>query len=358
MLVSAAWIVPALLAALNELAQAWLWNGRPAAWRDVAFASLDWLVYGVLTPGVFLLSRRFALERTRLLAHATLQLVMALLFCALWAGAGTLLKAWLDPERLERGASFFFTSWVFITLPFGVTVYLSMVGVEHALRWFVEARERDVELVRLSAQLATARLAALQSQLNPHFLFNTLNSIAVLARDGRSAEAARMVEQLGELLRSTLRRQRGDEVALEEELELVRRYLDIEQVRFSDRLLVDLDVAPELLRLAVPGFAIQQLVDNAVRHGIGPRPEGGRIRVAARRAGDDLEVSVSDDGVGFAATEGLPPEHGLANTRDRLRVLHGERASLSVTRVATGGTSAVLRVPARLVAPEEDRGPR
>jgi two-component system, LytTR family, sensor kinase len=349
MIVAAAWIVPAFLAAVNEIAQSWIWNGRLPGWRDVAFPSLDWFVYGALTPGVFAASRRWPLARPHVVAHTLIHLAMGLVFCGAWAGIGTVLKGWLQPHQMERGASVFFTSWVFITLPFGVTVYLSMVGVEHAIRWFVEAREREVQIAQLSEQLATARLDSLRSQLNPHFLFNTLNSIAVLARGGDRDDAARMVEHLSEILRRTLRESRS-EVPLSDELDLVRRYLEIEQARFSDRLAVDFDIAPDVEHGAVPSFAVQHLVDNAIRHGVSPRAEGGRIAIVARREGARLEISVSDDGVG--ANIGMPEGRGLANTRERLRALHDDRASLAVSPRPAGGTVATLRLPWREVQAE------
>src|SRR4029453_15444566 len=126
-------------------------------------------------------------------------------------------------------------SWIFITLPFGVAVYLCVVGVEHAIRYFVEAREREVQIARMSEQLAGARFAALQAQVNPHFLFNTLNTIAVLVRDNDRTRAVCIVEQLSEVLRATVGRHRSNEVRLDEEIALVRQYLSIEQARFSDR---------------------------------------------------------------------------------------------------------------------------
>jgi len=352
MLVSAAWLGPAVLGAVNELAQARLWGETPASLPALLFASGDWLLYALLTPAVFAASRRWPLARPHLAARAPLHLALSLVFCAAWAGAGTALKALLMPDALRGDAAVHFTSWLFITLPFGVAVYLAVVGIEHAIRFFAEARERALQMARLSEQLAEARLAALQAQLNPHFLFNTLNTIGVLVRDGDRDGAARMLEQLGDVLRRTLRRDRGDEVALEEELELVRQYLAIERARFSDRLRPVLDVPPALLSAAVPGFALQHLVENAVRHGIARAPGSGTVEVAARRDGDVLELSVADDGAGIDPDAPVPAGHGIASTRERLRALHGGRASLSVAPRAGGGTIAILRVPYREVIME------
>src|SRR2546428_764366 len=299
MLVSAAWMGPAVLGAVNEVAQRRLGNGPPASLPELLFASGDWLLYAFLTPGVFVIARRWPLSRPHLARRAALHLAISLLFCAAWAAAGTVLKLVLMPSALYFRPGKYFVSWLFITFPFGVAVYLAIVGIEHAVRYFEEARAREVQVARLAEQLSTARFAALQAQLNPHFLFNTLNTIAVLVRDGDRTAAARMVEQLGDLLRLTLTRHRTNEVRLEEELELVRQYLAIEQARFSDRLRPELDVDETLRSAAVPSFALQRLVENAIRHGIARRSDAGRVRVVARRDGDMLELSVSDDGPGF-----------------------------------------------------------
>src|SRR5262245_29203151 len=247
MVVSAAWLGPAVLAGVNEIAQHRIWGGPRAGVGDVLFASLDWLLYAFLTPAVFAVARRWPLARPRLARRAALHLAISLLFCAAWAGAGTALKSLLAPEALEAGTLRYFVSWLFITFPFGVAVYLAVVGIEHAIRYFVEARERELQLARLSEQLSSARFAALQAQINRHFLFNTLNTIAVLVRDDDRAGAVRIVEHLGDVLRRTLARHRANEVTLAEELELVRQYLAIEQARFSDRLRAEFDIAADVL---------------------------------------------------------------------------------------------------------------
>jgi LytS/YehU family sensor histidine kinase len=140
-----------------------------------------------------------------------------------------------------------------------------------------------VQLARLSEQLSSAHFAALQAQVNPHFLFNTLNTIAVLARDNERQAAVRIVEQLSEVLRTTLSSHSANEVPLGEELELVRQYVAIEEARFSDRLQPEFSVADALLSALIPSFALQQLVENAIRHGIAKHPDAGRLLIAARR---------------------------------------------------------------------------
>jgi hypothetical protein len=354
-LVSVAWTAPAVLAAVNEVAQARLGDSTLPSPAQLLFAGGDWLVYALLTPGVFALSRRWPVTRLHVVGHAALHLALSLAFCFAWAGLGVVLRAWLTPENLWGGSmALHFVSWTFITLPFGVPVYLALVGVEHAIRYFVEARARELQLARLSEQLSTARLAALQARVNPHFLFNTLNTIAVLVRDDDKRGATRIVEQLADVLRITLRRHQTPEVSLGDELELVRQYLAIEQARFPDRLRPTIGVDEALLSAAIPGFAVQQLVENAVKHGIARLPEAGSLTIAARRDGEMLEVVIRNDGPPFDRVAAAARRGGIGNTRERLRELYGDAASLSIESGAAGGAVATLRVPFREIVLERD----
>ena len=346
MLVSAAWIVPALLGGLDTFAQLRM-AGEPVDWREVAFTSGDWLFYGVITPFVFLLARRYPLSRPRLERHLMYHLAAALLLCVAWASLGTILRFVLLPTTFRHGVARFYVSWLFTTLPFGVAVYLAVVGVEHAIDYFVQSQQHAAQVARLGEQLTGARLAALQAQLNPHFLFNSLNTATILVREGERDVAARMLEQLSGMLRRTLNRVQEHEVLLEEELDLVREYLAIVSVRFSDRLVTRFEIDPGVEKALVPPFALQHLVENAVHHGIARRADAGHVGVAARRDGDTLELSVSDDGPGISLDAGESLGHGIASTRERIAALFGNRASLTLTRLAPG-TLARLRVPFHL----------
>jgi two-component system LytT family sensor kinase len=362
MFVSAAWIGPAIFAAVNHLAQSRLNRWEPPTARELLFESGDWLLYALLTPLVFAISRRWPLTRPHLRKRALLHFAFSLLFCVAWATLGKLLQLvlalTLEPQvvrhalatggdRLGMTIGRDVLSWIFTTLPFGVAVYLCMVGMEHAIRYFMEAREREVQVALLSGQLAGARLAALQAQLNPHFLFNSLNTINVLVRDGDSATAVRVIEQLSDVLRSTLHRTDAHEVSLAEELSLVRQYLAVEQARFSDRLRPEFDIDAGVLPAMIPSFALQHLVENALRHGIARRTDSGRVVVSAHRDGDILEITVADDGAGGADASVHASKHGLENSRARLRALHGGDASLTLEAAFPHGTIARLRLPYR-----------
>jgi len=373
MFVAALWIAPAALAVVDEIAQSRIHGQPPPTTYDLFWRAGDWLVYAVLTPIIFGAVNRWPIVRPHVLRRILLHLGISLFFCIAWAVGGTILQFLLRfvfdnagfhahvaklgprlwPQIIEQTAS-----WIFTTLPFGVVVYLTVAGLAHAIRYFVEVRDHEVQVARLAEQLTGARFAALQAQVNPHFLFNTLNTIAVLVRDNDRPGAVRIVEQLSDVLRRTLTRHRVNEVPLEDEIDLVRQYLAIEQARFSDRLRVSFAIDDAILTAAVPSFAIQHLVENAIRHGIARRTEAEQVTVSARRHGDMLEITVTDDGAGIAGDVVPAQGHGIENTRERLRALYGERGSLSVEPGPAGGTIATLRVPYRLLSTEANLGSR
>jgi signal transduction histidine kinase len=220
-----------------------------------------------------------------------------------------------------------------------------VVGVAHALFFSERARERERQTARLQAQLTDARLAALSSQLNPHFLFNALNSIAELVhRDADAADS--MIVGLSALLRSSLENAGSQEVPLAEELRLLGYYLDIEKIRLGERLRVEWLVAPEAQQALVPPLLLQPLVENAVRHGISRRLSPGRIVVRARRERGELVLEVQDDGGELASgKEGFGI--GLATTYGRLEAMYGEQGRLQLQSEPGGGTTARLTLPFR-----------
>ena len=359
-IVAALWIAPALLAVANHVAQTSLAGEPLPPLRDLLFSGGDWLVYAILVPPIFAIAKRWPITRENVRSRVVFHLVVSLVFCVGWAVLGKLLQLaiglLIDARALEQGlAPRDWISWMFTTLPFGAIVYLCMAGIALAIQYFLEAQERELQVARLSEQLAGARFAALEAQVNPHFLFNTLNTIAVRARDGDSPGTVRMVEQLSELLRRTLTRHKTSEVPLSEELDLIREYLAIEQARFSDRLRPDFLIADDTLDAAVPSFAVQHLVENAIRHGIARRSDAGLLLITSRRDGDILEIRVEDDGAGGDGTREMPDGRGLANTRDRLLSLYGDRASLQITGRPGGGTMAVMRLPWRTAGSSDGR---
>ena len=228
-----------------------------------------------------------------------------------------------------------------------MSVYAAIVVVVMLLEARREAAERTLAAARLERGLAAARLENLKSQIRPHFLFNTLNALAVLARRGDGAAVDRAIGDLGELLRASFDSPGRNEVTLDEELQFVERYLGLQRIRFPDRLQVEWQVADDAGAALVPALLVQPLVENALEHGLATS-RGGRVRVRAARSGDRLELEVSDDGPGFGGGAGERIGGvGLANTRERLALLYGGAATLECRDAPGGGGSVRIQIPWR-----------
>jgi LytS/YehU family sensor histidine kinase len=264
-----------------------------------------------------------------------------------WASLGILLGLVLHRYPAQGNLSADYLNWILTSVPWSVFMYFTVLGCVHAFSYFVEAREREAHASRLAAQLAEARLGALRMQLNPHFLFNSLNAIAVLVRDQNTRDASRMLELLGGVLRQVLHGEKRQEITLEDELRFIEKYLAIEQVRFSDRMHVRWAIDPLLNDALVPEFILQPLVENAIRHGVAKRSESGTVQVTASVDAETLVLSVQDDGPGIDPASTDVAGVGLANTRERLATLFGGAASLELRRAERGGTIATIRLPLR-----------
>lgn len=230
----------------------------------------------------------------------------------------------------------------------GLYAFFAMAAV--ALRSASEARDRDRLLAEARIATAGARLAALRHQLSPHFVFNALNALASLVETGRTAEAGQLIERLSDFLRSSLSGEDASFVTLDEELASLQAYLDIETVRFGDRLHVRYDCPPELRQAQVPSFLLQPLVENAIKHAVGPALRPVTIRLSAQTDGKDLVLSVDDDGPGEGAEPAVKPRGagvGLRNTRERLALVYGSRGTLDAARHGDGFL-ATARLPLTL----------
>jgi LytS/YehU family sensor histidine kinase len=225
-----------------------------------------------------------------------------------------------------------------------VLTYWAMVGVCHALNYQRKYRERELRASQLETWLAQSQLQLLKAQLHPHFLFNTLNTISALMQTDLE-RADQMVARLGDLLRHSLDNFSVQEVPLWRELGFVDTYLEIEQVRFGPRLHIERDIDPDVLESLVPSLFLQPLVENALRHGIGPRPGTGHLILRAQRRETGVHLEIEDDGVGLPAgyREGI----GLANTRARLRQLYGDEHGLRLQPGGQGGVCVRVDLPFR-----------
>lgn len=310
-----------------------------ASWRDALGESFsDWYVWAALSIPILSLARRIPLNSVRhVLLHVPLSLVFSLIQVAIHA----VIDQWLIHGALSRDSfSRAFDSFFARTYHFGLLVYWLIVIARTAVERY---KNQQLAAAQLETKLSQAQLQALRMQLHPHFLFNTLNTIASLMHSDVAA-ADRMVVKLSELLRIALSTEHSQEVCLSEELEFVRKYLDIEQERFRDRLEVQFQVDPETLDARIPVFLLQPLVENSIRHGIAKNPGSGKLEIEATRVNGRLRVRVGDNGCGISPSD-VQEGIGLSNTRLRLQQLYGSDAEFTLSARAGKGTDAVIFLP-------------
>jgi signal transduction histidine kinase len=310
------------------------------------------LIWAALSPLVFRWTRRFPVDlrpsRLRnLLAHVPSLVAFSAVHHAAYAAAiWWLLGGPQGGHRYDSFSDFFSASFVG-ALTANILIYALVVIGSQALINYEGRRAAEASEARLRAQLAEARLRVLKMQLHPHFLFNTLHSINSLVAEDPAA-ASQMIARLGDFLRLTLEQSERQFVTLGEEVEFLRCYLDIEQVRFQDRLTVEFDVDHAAVSAEVPHLILQPIVENAIRHGVAPRAGPGRIRVAARRTNNSLWLEVNDTGPGLAP-EGENSEAGsgvgLSNVRARLEQLYDGRHRFKLANGDGGGLSVTLELP-------------
>ena len=233
-------------------------------------------------------------------------------------------------------------------------VYWALVGLQHAVDYYRQARAREVRSARLETRLMESQLQALQQQLHPHFLFNTLHAISTLVhRDPEKADL--MIERLSDLLRITLRKVGVQEVELAEELEYLRAYLDIEQVHFGNRLRIEYRIDAAAMDVLVPTLILQPLVENAIRHGLEPMVRPGTLSIEAQADGDTLWLRVRDDGAGLPKNWKRREGVGLTNTRSRIDRLYGEQAALTVRENPGGGVLVDIYIPLRASSRSDEK---
>lgn len=305
----------------------------------------DWYAFALLSVPVLWLARRFPVEAPNRVRHLLLHLLASAVFCLsylfLRAAVGQLPEGGAGEEGNFGGAVQLLArkTWFF-----NVLVYWLILGMSTGLRYYRDAQERQRRAVELEQRLTAARLQALQMQLNPHFLFNSLNAVSSLMHVDVDA-ADRTLSRLADLLRRALASSSEQEVSLRQEIDFLRCYLEIEQTRFGDRLTVDVAIPDELAEARVPTLILQPLVENAIRHGIEPMAAPGAIRISAERLGDELILRVTDTGRGPGSSNRHGTGIGVANTRARLEQLYGSAQEFRLAPGANGGTEAVIRLP-------------
>jgi hypothetical protein len=314
-------------------------------WTEaLRMAARDWLPWALIAPLIFQLVARAPIERNRLKPALALHGacgVGILALCTVWTEVILPMHFPTGPRMQPPPGPPLLLGMIAFRMP----VYLAILSAAHAFYFYHRYQERERRTLSLEASLAKARLEALRAQLQPHFLFNSLNAIAELVHVNPEA-ADDMLAALSDLLRLTLETSAEQELPLRRELEFAERYLAIERVRFGKRLQTSIDAPREVQAAMVPAFLLQPLIENAIRHGLEPKQLEGVLTVGAKRVGENLQLQVKDNGVGLQKHEPLHNGIGLANVRARLQALYKGAAKLELRDC--GGVTAEITIPFKI----------
>ncbi|MEO5510064.1 MAG: histidine kinase [Longimicrobiales bacterium] len=318
-----------------------------------------WYYWAVVTPLILSVSRHIPFDgRPRfpqLLLHAWMGVIGGYFFGVFW----TIILMFGPPPGAPDAFSLpHLLRSMIIFVPFGLAIYGTLASIGYATDFYRRLRERELIAVELQSQLKDAQLGALRMQLQPHFLFNTLNTIAMLVREGETQTSVRMLARLSDLLRHLLEDEGDQEVPIREELDFLGRYLEIEQLRFQDRLRVEIVVEEGTRDAFVPNLVLQPIIENAIRHGISSRAAAGEIELRVARENGSLLVSVRDDGPGLAPGFSMDDLTGigLRNTVARLQHLYGGAGSIDIRNAPVQGTLVTLRIPYHETPVTTERG--
>jgi two-component system LytT family sensor kinase len=349
--ITAIWCAGALFDASQTLL-AMHADDKHHAWLPIFGTEMvSWLPWALATPLISRLARRYPVIRGTVMPTAAVHLaafaVVSTLAAAWCAALQMLFNPWDYPRRPGPFMDVWGSSLLNQVLTF-LIVYALILAVTLVADSRENAARQMTETARLNEELSRAQLAALRRQIEPHFMFNTLNSIAGLVRDHRNDAAVSMIVGLSEFLRRASEDSHRPQVTLAEEVEYLQRYLDIQKVRFGDRLQVSMDIPADLLHAQVPSLLLQPLVENAIKHGIAKRIAGGSVRVAGARHNGNLRLNVYNDGPSVPADwQATHTGVGIGNLRTRLRILHGKESELQLKHTDTGAVEVVVTLPFR-----------
>jgi signal transduction histidine kinase len=323
---------------------------RPMPLTDSLYLQMTWsYLWALATPLVLWAAARLPIERNNWIRSSVLHVPISILLSVFLTALGHI-AVWLYWGYPAGKPLSFANMSRFVVANFseGIGIYLLIALTSYALNYYRRYREGQLRTLQLEAQLSQAQLQALKMQLHPHFLFNTLHSISALLT--KDVEAARkMITRLGDFLRLTLENSGSQEVTLQQETDFLKCYLEIERIRFQNRLVTRIDLGPHTLEAKVPNLILQPIVENAIRHGIAPRSTAGLIEIEAKQLGDTLRIQVRDNGPGL-------PEHrtsdnlfkkglGLSNTETRLERLYGADHLFNLSNDPDGGLIVTLEIP-------------
>jgi len=339
--VFAGWSVLAIMWATSAHARLVLAGHLDPFWTRLFRSLLDYWIYAALTPLVFWAAWKFRFQRGRIIRAILAHTLTLAVFSELHRAASGLL-AGSSATALRLGTHPLRTLW--LNVDNDLWMYWPLVVIWNLIQYYSQYRERDVMAARLETQLARAQLDLLKAQIQPHFLFNTLNSIASLMHEDANV-ADDMIADLSYMLRQSLDLQADQEISLQHELDLLEAYVRIQKRRFEDRLSVNIDITAGIRDALVPSFLCQPLVENAIRHGIGEHARAGVVYVMGYRRDESIILQVRDNGRGLPAhyTEGI----GLSNTRKRLEQLYGQRQSMKLEGNRDGGLTVTIELPFR-----------
>lgn len=340
----ALWSLPGLAALsfyyLNQTVTA-----APLNWSFALVSTLpNWYIWAVLAPIVVRLMRAQPMDTDNWVRVVLTVHLPALLAAMLIHSLANLVLFRTTGIHDTMNAALYKVHF-FSRVHGNILTYAAIVGVVSAYDTYRKLVARETHAAALEVQLAQANLRALKMQIHPHFLFNTLHSIAALVRKGENKLAVTMLGQLGDFLRLALENKGQQEIPLEEEIDFLRRYLDIERVRFGDRLSVSIETDPDLRACYVPNLILQPIVENAIHHGIAPQTSDGRIYITVRSEGETVCMSVRDNGPGLKDPERLRKGVGVANTQERLENLYGTKQEFSLRNADVGGLEVRIRIP-------------
>jgi two-component system LytT family sensor kinase len=323
--------------------------GVGKAWlRPFLIVFVSWLPWALATPFVIELARRWPIVRGEIFKAMSLHLAAFAAISVTAEAWSALLRVIFNPWHWNSPPTFV-NAWSDLLLEQLMTFVIVYALILMAT-YVVDSREKMArqmtETARLNEELSRSQLAVLRGQMDPHFMFNTLNSIASLVYDQRGEAAIGMIVGLSEFLRRASEDSHRAQVTLREEVEYLQRYIDIQKVRFGDRLRVSVDIPDELLATQVPNLLLQPLVENAIKHGVSKRRSGGEIRVAGMCRDGALRLTVYNDGPWTQEDLAVAPHRvGLGNLRTRLQILHGDRSELLLQPAEAGGVEVIVTLP-------------
>jgi two-component sensor histidine kinase len=344
-LVTAVLVAVAVVHSLHQALVLW-WIGETVTFqKTIGKYILAWLLRVPFVPLVWLLADRFRLDRRNWRLSASVHLIASVILADVHLVLSLWVRPFFQPLLGYVDTPLTFSSSMLTFFPHNFLWYWSVVGIFYVLHYHSEALEKMVIAAHLQGDLMLARLQTLRGQLNPHFLFNTLNTISTLSLKGDTEAVDKVLQDLSSLLRIALDDARPDNISLKSELEFVDGYLDIQKIRFSNRLSIQRDLEPEALTGLVPAMILAPIVENAVEHGVYSAEGHTTISIRASRDNGFLRLQVNDNGPGFRGGVPSSKRIGLTNTEERLERLYGSAQRIEYGKAESGGASVTITIP-------------